>query len=81
MNCAYRVADRERNEQLTLASQVSTRADEQRAGACLRDHREGSLDLVIAAEMRGAARSALQHANCTVCKTEPFSHHGNYISH
>jgi len=38
-----------------LASQVSTGADEQRAGACLRDHHEGGLDLAIAAEMRGAA--------------------------
>jgi mannose-6-phosphate isomerase-like protein (cupin superfamily) len=28
----------------------------------------------------GAACSVLQNANCTVCKTEPFSHHGNYIS-
>ena len=74
------MAGRERNEQLTGASQVSTRVDEQRAGAGLRDYHEGGLDLAIAAEMRGAVCSALQHANCTVCKTEPFSHHGNYIS-
>jgi hypothetical protein len=28
-----------------------------------------------------AACSALQNANCTVCKTEPFGHHGNDVSH
>src|SRR5262245_11801571 len=33
---------------------------------------EGLCRSAIAAEMLGAACSALQNANCTVCKTEPF---------
>src|SRR5215471_5752576 len=40
---------------------------------------EGLCRSAIAAEMLGAACSALQNANCTVCKTEPFGHHGNDV--
>src|SRR5215831_480896 len=35
----------------------------------------------LASAGRRAACSALQNAHCTVCKTEPFSHHGNDVSH
>jgi len=53
---------------------VSARRSSERA-----EVRELACQCLASTDLR-VASSALQNANCTVCKTEPFSHHGNYVS-